>query len=94
MSTPEIVIDLVERFDRNIESYKRGNYNETQVRREFVDPLFAALGWDVDNTQGYAEQYKDVIHEDAIKIGSATKAPPVCADGTNRTHGTYDGVGL
>ena len=78
MGAPKTVIELVERFERNIESYKNSGYNETQVRREFVDPLFAALGWDVDNTQGYAEAYKDVIHEDAIKIGSATKAPDYC----------------
>jgi predicted type IV restriction endonuclease len=29
-------------------SYKRGTFNnETQVRREFIDPMFEALGWDV-----------------------------------------------
>lgn len=44
----------------------------------YLAPLFKALGWDVDNTQGYAEAYKDVIHEDAIRIGSATKAPDYC----------------
>ena len=33
------------------------------------------MGWDVSNTQGYAEAYKDVIHEDTIKIGGATRAP-------------------
>jgi hypothetical protein len=32
----------------------------------------------VVNNQGYAEAYKDVIHEDALKIGSATKAPDYC----------------
>ena len=32
----------------------------------------------MDNEQGYAEAYKDVIHEDAIKIGGATKAPDYC----------------
>ncbi|MCD6136078.1 hypothetical protein J7J63_05125, partial [Candidatus Bipolaricaulota bacterium] len=31
------------------------------------------LGWDIDNEQGYAEAYKDVVHEDAIKIGGARK---------------------
>jgi type I restriction-modification system DNA methylase subunit len=36
------------------------------------------LGWDVTNKAGYAEQYKDVIHEDAIKISGATKAPDYC----------------
>jgi predicted type IV restriction endonuclease len=25
---------------------------ETPVRREFIDPLFMALGWDIDNRQG------------------------------------------
>ena len=36
------------------------------------------MGWDVDNERGYAEAYKDVIHEDAIKVGGATKAPDYC----------------
>jgi hypothetical protein len=68
----------VERFGRNVEAYRRGSYNETQVRREFIDPLFKALGWDIDNESGYAEAYKDVIHEDAIKVGGVTKAPDYC----------------
>jgi len=68
----------VERFDRNVESYRSGQYNETQLRREFIDPFFKALGWDVDNERGYAEAYKDVIHEDAIKVGASTKAPDYC----------------
>jgi hypothetical protein len=78
LPTPPIILDLVERFERNSDAYKSGNYNETQVRREFIDPLFKALGWDIDNEQGYAEAYKDVIHEDAIKVGEATKAPDYC----------------
>lgn len=69
---------LVARFRDHLDSYKSGAYNETQLRREFLDPFFKALGWDVDNVQGYAEAYKDVIHEDAIKIGGATKAPDYC----------------
>lgn len=75
---PQTVLDLVDRFDRNLDAYKFGNYNETQVRREFLDPLFKALGWDIDNEQGYAEAYKDVIHEDAIKVGEGIKAPDYC----------------
>lgn len=66
MSTPEEVLRLIERFDRNREAYQSGQYNETQLRREFLDPFFESLGWDVDNEQGYAEAYKDVIHEDAM----------------------------
>jgi hypothetical protein len=69
---------LVDRFQQNIEAYQSLVYNETQLRIEFVDPFFEALGWDVANKAGYAEQYKDVIHEDAIKVAGATKAPDYC----------------
>ena len=78
MPAPALIHELVERFDRNRDAYRSGQYNETQARREFIDPFFEALGWDVNNRQGYAEAYKDVIHEDAIKIGGATKAPDYC----------------
>ena len=75
---PETLVTLIDRFARNREAYHAATYNETQLRREFIDPFFAGLGWDVDNTQGFAEAYKDVIHEDAIKIAGATKAPDYC----------------
>lgn len=75
---PPIVTELVARFAEHYDAYRQGQYNETQLRREFLDPLFKALGWDVDNEQGYAQAYKDVIHEDAIKVGGATKAPDYC----------------
>ena len=75
LAAPKEIEDLVERFENNLASYKSGHYNETQVRREFVDPFFKALGWDIDNEQGFAEAYKDVIHEDAVKVGTTTKAP-------------------
>lgn len=77
-SVPPVIVDLVERFDRNRAAYRAGQYNEAQLRREFLDPFFEALGWDVTNKQGYAEAYKDVIHEDSIKVGGATKAPDYC----------------
>ena len=75
MSAPTEILDLVKRFEEQFDSYRAPSYNETQLRREFVDPFFKALGWDVDNEKGYAEAYKDVIHEDSIKIGGSTKAP-------------------
>jgi hypothetical protein len=75
---PQIILDLVERFEQQLDSYKSGPYNETQLRRDFLDPLFKALGWDIDNESGYAEAYRDVIHEDAIRIGGVVKAPDYC----------------
>jgi predicted type IV restriction endonuclease len=77
-SIPQEVRELVERFDRNRDAYRSPSYNETQLRREFLDPFFVALGWDIDNRAGWAEAYKEVIHEDAIKIGGFTKAPDYC----------------
>ncbi len=67
--------ELVERFGEQIDSYKKSDYNETLTRRDFIDPFFKALGWDIDNEQGYAEAYREVIHEDRVKVGTATKAP-------------------
>jgi len=70
MDTLDAIKALVAKFDQNKESYLRSTYNEAQVRTEFIDPLFEALGWDVTNRQSFAEAYKEVIHEDAVKIGS------------------------
>ena len=78
MPVPQEILKLVERFDSQREAYQSGKYNEAQIRAEFIDPLFKALGWDINNEQSYAEAYKDVIHEDAIKIGGATEAPDLC----------------
>ncbi|MBI5388138.1 MAG: N-6 DNA methylase [Verrucomicrobia bacterium] len=78
MSAPAAILELVARFERNLEAYRSGQYNETQLRREFLDPFFKTLGWDIDNEQGLAEAYKDVIHEDQIQIAGATKAPDYC----------------
>ena len=72
------VAELVERFRRNRDQYRGPGYNETQLRREFLDPFFEALGWDVTNRQGYAEAYKDVIHEAAVDVEGKKKAPDYC----------------
>jgi len=65
----------VERFEENIDQYRSPRYNEAQLRNEFANPFFIALGWDVFNEKGYAEAYKEVVHEAVVKVGGATKAP-------------------
>lgn len=75
LNTPAPVLKLCETFAEHREHYRSGNYNEFQLRKQFLDPLFEALGWDMANSQGLAPQYRDVIHEDAIKIGRHVKAP-------------------
>ena len=75
MPAPAEIRKLVERFEANLDTYRGGGYNETLLRRDFLDPFFRALGWDIDNSQDYAEAFREVIHEDAIKVGGSTKAP-------------------
>jgi predicted type IV restriction endonuclease len=75
---PELVTQLVARYDCNRDSYFAGGINETQLRREFVDPFFSCLGWDIENKQSYAPAYREVIFEDSLKVGGETKAPDYC----------------
>ncbi len=57
---PQVVVGLVERLHCNRAAHRARRYNETQLRREFLDPLFDVLGWEVTSTQGYAEAYREV----------------------------------
>lgn len=72
---PRGVLDLVERFELHRDDYLAGRLNETQLRNEFLNPFFEALGWDIYNRSGYAEAYKDVVHEDAIRVGGKAGGP-------------------
>jgi hypothetical protein len=69
------VTDLVERFERNLDAYRRAEYKEAEVRHEFIEPFFDALGWDVHNRAGYAEQYKDVVQEESLRVAAGIEAP-------------------
>lgn len=66
---------LVEHFSTQIEVFKK-NQNETETRNQFINPLFDALGWDIDNTKRRAiDSDRDVVHEDRLKIEGKSKAP-------------------
>ena len=75
MAAPREIVELVERFERNVEAYKSGRYNETQLRREFIDPFFGALGWDVENRGGRLGLQREVIHEDSVLVRDSMKNP-------------------
>ena len=55
------ILSLVERFENHKAEYTSGVYNETQLRRDFLDPFFEALGWDVFNQKGWSEAFREVI---------------------------------
>jgi hypothetical protein len=76
--TRAAVGELVEHYRRGADYYGSPGFNEAQTRIEFIDPFFEALGWDIANRQGMPERFKDVIHEDSLKISGKTKAPDYC----------------
>lgn len=77
MAVPPVIVELVEHFARNADVY-RNSLNETELRVQFIDPFFEALGWDIHNKQHYAETYKDVIHEYSLRTAARTEAPDYC----------------
>ncbi len=40
-----------------------------KLGREFLDPFFGALGWDIANEAGVSDAYKDVIHDPGRLVG-------------------------
>ncbi|MCI0554012.1 MAG: type I restriction enzyme HsdR N-terminal domain-containing protein, partial [Anaerolineae bacterium] len=72
MPAPERIKQLIETFEKNINEY-RFHKNETELRRQFLDPFFEALGWDVDNKKGYDERNKEVAHEYSVEIEGQQK---------------------
>jgi hypothetical protein len=67
MPVPAEISQLVALFERNIDQYRAPAVNEAAVRRQFIDPLFIALGWDVNNAQGFAMRPQDP-HEKAALL--------------------------
>ena len=43
------IIDLVKDYDNSRDTFIKSGYNETQLRKDFLDPLFQLLGWDIGN---------------------------------------------
>jgi len=75
MPAPEIIHQLIENFSENREGYRSGKYNEAQLRLEFLNPFFEALGWDIYNKNGWAPENRDVVIEDSMDIEGSSKKP-------------------
>ncbi|UPG89504.1 N-6 DNA methylase [Luteibacter aegosomaticola] len=43
----ERVVELIDSFQEHINKFLQPNYQEAEVRKDFIDPFFEALGWDV-----------------------------------------------
>jgi type I restriction-modification system DNA methylase subunit len=66
---------LVDRYREHREQYLHADYNEAKTRQDFINPLFKALGWDINNERGDSEAYREVIYEDKVVVRGQQKAP-------------------
>lgn len=68
------VCELVDRFERHAKDrYLQSNYQEAEARKDFIDPLLKALGWDVDHEREHNPYEQEVKVERAIQMARAHK---------------------
>ena len=72
-TAPRVIGELVDKFAEHCDAYHRPGYNETQLRQDFLDPFFEALGWDVYNRHGFAEAYREVILEQSLRVEKSVR---------------------
>jgi hypothetical protein len=54
-TAPDSVKRLVDHFGQDRKVLLSGDYKEEQLRAEFLNPFFAALGWSAACGQGFPE---------------------------------------
>ncbi|HEY5911181.1 MAG TPA: N-6 DNA methylase [Verrucomicrobiae bacterium] len=64
---------LVESFGQRLAELKKPSYAEAQLRDDFLNPFFRALGWDMENRAGLIQQKREVEIESRTQIGGRRK---------------------
>ncbi|MBI3882416.1 MAG: N-6 DNA methylase [Verrucomicrobia bacterium] len=62
---------LVDSFGRRIAELKSSSYVEAQLRDDFLNPFFRALGWDMENRAGLIQSHREVEIESRTDSGRA-----------------------
>lgn len=75
MAAPENIIRLVDAFESNYNTYKSLSYNEEDIKIDFINPLFEALGWDVGNKTNKPPELREVKFEDSVEVQGRIKNP-------------------
>lgn len=69
------VVELVNRFQQRESYYLRAEYQEAEVRQDFIDKFFTALGWDVAHKRQHNPYEQEVKIEKNMSIqGSQRRA--------------------
>ncbi|MEK6598865.1 MAG: N-6 DNA methylase, partial [Deltaproteobacteria bacterium] len=94
----EKLLSLISKFDKDKHHYLSKSYLEAQVRQDFINPMFEALGWDIENKKSLSPFDREVILEKGettgrpdynFRINGSTKffieakAPSVALDNVN-----------
>lgn len=69
--------DLIAKYSARRQEYRKTNtrYSEADLRADFIDEFFEALGWDIKNREGRSQRYREVIRETRVNIDERTKKP-------------------
>lgn len=62
----EAIVKLCDAFEERLEYYKSAEFDETTNRQRFIDPFFAALGWDVADEEKRGP-FADVVLEYSLR---------------------------
>ncbi|WP_071764460.1 Eco57I restriction-modification methylase domain-containing protein [Burkholderia ubonensis] len=66
------VCDLIDRFARYAKSkYLLPSYQEAEARKDFIDPLLKAIGWDVDHEHQHNPYEQEVKVESGLIVHNA-----------------------
>ena len=66
--------ELIDKFYRRQKFYESAEYNEAQCRQDFINPLFAALGWDIENEEDLSPSYRAVRLENRLVRDGTSRA--------------------
>ena len=71
--------NLIAAYQKHFRQYSDKEYNETNIRNEFVNPFFEILGWDVLNKKNLPQHMREVRHEVSVLVeegGRSKKKKP------------------
>jgi Alw26I/Eco31I/Esp3I family type II restriction m6 adenine DNA methyltransferase len=69
----QAVVDLVRGFELHAAKYLSPSYQEAEVRKDFIDPFFVALGWDVNHREQKNPWEQEVKVERAVDVALTQK---------------------
>ena len=68
------VCELIERFERHArDNYLQPGYQEAEARKDFIDPFWKALGWDVDHEREHNPYEQEVKVERGVSVARSQK---------------------